>query len=288
MEEYLVGRSHECNYPPSVCSLPVLTKPKYPANFDTDGGEIHRSITSLIKQALSVYEVFDSGLEELSPDVILTQDHCEVCAVSQSQLRKAVLETVGEATEIISVSPHNLESVFESFLSISEKLGSGARGRQLVKAIRERFWEIEKTVSGNSRPDVVAVEWMEPVMTGGNWMPELIEIAGGRSRLASAGEHSPWTEMHEIKRCDPDILLIVPCGYSVQKTLNELHILTGNPLWCELSAVKNKQVYILDGNHYFNRPGPRIKESAELLGHLFHPEDIADPTGGTGWYHYPG
>ncbi len=279
----LVGRSHECDYPPSVQDLPVLTAPKYTAGPDADGKSIHKNIRELLRKALSIYEVNESRLETLSPDVILTQDHCEVCAVSLKELDQSVKNKLKPTTEIVSVSPSDLESVFASFITISDHLGAKERGENLVKTIRSRFDEINEAVNKLQKPDVVAIEWMEPVMTGGNWMPELIEIAGGRSLLATAGKHSPWTDMSAINKCNPDILLIVPCGYSIQKTIGEISALTEKEGWDQIAAVQKNQVYILDGNHYFNRPGPRLRDSAEILGHIFHPSQIADPTNGAGW-----
>lgn len=285
-EKNLEGRSHECDYPPAVQNLPVLTKPKYSVTPDQGGKEIHESISGLLQNALSVYEVDDDLLVSLSPDLILTQDHCEVCAVSMADLKASVIESIGPDAEVVSVSPADLDSVFDSFIKIASGLGVRERGVKLAEQIRQRFDEIRAQVRETTRPDVVAIEWVEPLMTGGNWMPEMIEIAGGSNRLAEAGKHSPWTDWESIRQADPEILLVLPCGYSIEKTLTEMSVLEGKESWEDLKAVQKNQVYILDGNHYFNRPGPRIKESVEILAHIFHPELFKNPVGEAGFIRY--
>lgn len=286
LENRLAGRSHECDYPESVQELPILTAPKYPVHYDDTNADIHQSISKLMQNALSIYEVDDEILLELNPDVILTQDHCEVCAASMSDLSHSVREALGKKTDIISASPVDLASVFESFTLIAEKLGVPERGKKLVDDIKSRFDEIAKQTQHLDKPDVVAIEWIDPLMTGGNWMPELIEIAGGINHLATAGEHSPVLKWDEIRETDPDILLVLPCGYPIDRTLKEMHTLEQMDGWNNLKAVESDNVYILDGNHYFNRPGPRIADSAEILAQIFHPSIFAGDTDQPGWIRY--
>lgn len=241
---------------------------------------------SLLRNALSVYDVDEHTLIDIDPDIILTQDHCEVCAVSYGDLSVAVKETLGKETQIISASPTNLEEISGSFLEVAGALGVPGRGEQLVSNIQHRFTDIRNATSKLSKPNVVAIEWIEPLMTGGNWMPEMIEIAGGVPHLAGAGKHSPWCEWQDIVSLDPDILLIVPCGYNISKTLGEMNILTSKDYWKELTAVKQNSVFILDGNHYFNRPGPRIKDSVEILAEIFHPELFNQQHKPEGWIRF--
>lgn len=286
LESRLTGRSHECDYPASITERPVLTRPKYSTGTHQTSPDIHWEITHLLQQALSVYEVDSEKLAELNPDTILTQDHCDVCAVSMADLKNSVLQTLGAETEIISVSPSDLESIFESFKLIGGKLGVAAKATELVESIKTRFDEIRNITSALPKPEVVAIEWMDPLMAGGNWIPEMIEIAGGRSNLTSAGEHSGWIEWDKIRNADPDILLILPCGYSIGQTLNEMDTLEEKPGWSGLKSVQQNRVYILDGSHYFNRPGPRIRESVEILTQIFHPDIFDRETKHPGWKHY--
>lgn len=254
---------------------------------DQTGGEIHQNISYLLQNALSIYEVDEELLLDLSPDLILTQDHCEVCAVSMSDLKASVVKSLGNQAEVVSVSPIDLESIFESFINVAAHLKARDRGVKLVNQIRQRYDEIRDLVKEKPRPDVVAIEWIDPLMTGGNWMPEMVEIAGGTSHLAQAGKHSPWIDWEKIKQTDPDILLILPCGYSIEKTLTEMNVLEAYDTWNELKAVRENQVFILDGNHYFNRPGPRIRESVEILARIFHPDIFKDQADQFGWVQYP-
>lgn len=286
-EDNLKGRSHECDYPPSMADLPVLTSPKYAVEPGQSGKEIHESVTGLLQKALSIYEVDDELLIKLSPELILTQDHCKVCAVSIADLKASVIKSLGSQTEVVSVSPTDLESIFRSFITIASYLNIPERGVKLTNQIKHRFDEIRELVKKRPRPEVIAIEWMDPLMTGGNWMPEMIDIAGGINCLSEAGKHSPWMEWDKIKQADPDILLVLPCGYPIEKSLSEIEVLETKNSWGELKAVQENQVYILDGNHYFNRPGPRIKESVEILARIFHPDIFENRIDDFGWARYP-
>lgn len=285
-EKQLVCRSHECDFPRSISHLPVVTEPKYFVSDTDQSGDIHHSITELLQQGLSVYRVDDEKLAELKPDIIFTQDHCEVCAVSFHDLELAIQKHLDKGVEIVSVSPATLDEILESFNAVANALNCSEKGHELVNSIHDRFQVIRKKTADRPRPEVVAIEWMDPLMTGGNWMPELIEVAGGVNRLSTAGEHSPWIEWEKITEANPDILLLLPCGYSIKKTLREVETLTELENWKNLKAVQNNQVYILDGNQYFNRSGPRIKESAEILAQLFHPSLFEPTLKETGWIHF--
>lgn len=282
-KDCLVGRSHECDFPAGIDHLPVLTAPKYPTNSGDSSSDIHQSITELLRQGLSVYEVDAEKLAELNPDIILTQDHCEVCAVSFSDLERAIEDYLKPSTQIISVSPINLRQVLESFQTVADALESHSLGKKLVQRTQTRFDELRNKTPNRNRPDVIAIEWMNPIMTGGNWMPELIDIAGGENLLSEPGSHSPWIEWEKVIEADPDILLLLPCGYSIDKTMSEIETLTEKSGWTNLKAVKNNRVYILDGNQYFNRSGPRIKESAEILAEIFYPSIFKPHFKGSGW-----
>ncbi len=286
LEGQLIGRSHACDYPESVTDLPVLTSVNYSRASHSQSKDIHESVTRLLQKALSIYDVDEEMLRRLSPGIILTQDHCEVCAVSFNELQKAVRKTFGDTTQVVSVSPSTLQGIFKSFQNIADALDVSKKGQDLVESIQNRFDDILDRTQELEKPSVVALEWLDPLMTGGNWMPEMIKIAGGVPHLAEAGKHSPWCTWDDIHSLDPDILLIVPCGYGINKTMGEMGVLTKNEGWKDLAAVKNNRVYILDGNHYFNRPGPRIKTSVEILAEIFHPEEFDRHHEKSGWLHY--
>lgn len=282
-EKNLIGRSHECDFPHSITSLPVLCEPKYSVDENTVSGDIHQSVIHLLQNGLSVYKVDDEKLATLKPDVILTQDHCEVCAVSFQDLENAINRFLDKNVNVVSVSPINLEQVLQSFLTIAKALNAGEKGRELINHIQNGFSAISDKVAGHDRPTVVSVEWLDPLMTGGNWMPELIEIAGGQNLLSEAGKHSPWCDWDSIRNADPDVLLLLPCGFSIDKTLSEIESLTSRNGWNQLRAVQNKRVFVLDGNQYFNRPGPRLLDSAEILSEIFYPDLFPPRHHKSGW-----
>ena len=282
MEEHLVGRSHECDYPASITSLPVLTKPKYITNGKSR--DIDKQVKSLLEKGLSVYEVDAELLAELKPDVILTQDHCEVCAVSLPEVEAAVKNWTGnQKTQVVSVSPTDLNGIYQSILKIGEALQKKLKAQNLVEEMKERLDIIRSTVSGKVRKKVVSIEWIDPLMTAGNWIPELVEIAGGDHLLAEPGEHSPWIGWKDVLEADPDLIVIMPCGYNFEQTAEELPLLTSRDEWSELKAVKEKNVYLLEGNQYFNRPGPRIFESTRILAEILHPDHFKPTLKETGW-----
>lgn len=281
MESGLVGRSHECDYPASVQGLPACTSPKY----QTGGAsyEIDQRVKALIQEGLSVYRVDAELLAALDPDVILTQDHCEVCAASYSDVKKAVGHYFGDSVEIISVSPVDLDGVFLSIEEIAEAVHAERQGAELLKKMIDKLNSLQAKTSKLPAPEIVCIEWLNPLMTAGNWFPELAGMAGGEALLAQAGRHSPSIEWENVLQLDPDLLLIAPCGYGIEQTMQETEELTRKTGWDQLKAVQNKRVFIMDGNRYFNRPGPGLIDSAEILAEIFHP-GIFDPKYyRTGW-----
>lgn len=280
-EDQLVGRSHECDFPESVKKLPVLTQPKYPENGSSK--KIDQEVKSLLEKSLSVYRVDADKLAELQPDIILTQDHCKVCAVSLEDVEHALEQKLDGHAKIVSVSPKNLHQIYQSIFDIGDALGARSKAENVVDEIKERMDIIRSTLTNVKPVSAVTIEWIDPLMTAGNWIPECIHIAGGDDLLGTPGEHSPWIEWYTIMNSDPEILLISPCGYSIQQTVNELGTLRQHEGWDSLKAVKNDQVFILDGHHFFNRPGPRIFESTRILAEVFHPAHFKPTLKNTGW-----
>ena len=281
-QEQLVGRSHECDYPPGVQSLPICTSPK----FDPHGSsrEIDQRVKVLLQDAISVYRVDAQQIQELKPDCILTQAQCEVCAVSLSEVEAMVGEWIGSRPSIISLSSNTLDEVWEDIRRVARGLGCGEKGEALVAGLQRRLAGIEeKTRHLDVRPTVGCIEWLDPLMASGNWMPELIDLAGGQNVFGRAGEHAPWLAWDSLRKEDPDILLLLPCGFSIPRIREEIHLLTRQPEWAELKAVQQGQVFLTDGNQYFNRPGPRLVESVEILTEIFHPTLWDFNHEGKGW-----
>jgi iron complex transport system substrate-binding protein len=279
--DHLVGRSHECDFPPGVEKLPACSSTKIPVQGTSY--EIDERVKEIVAEGLSVYRVSVERLRELRPDLILTQTQCAVCAVTPRDLEQALCSWVGMQPEIVSLEPNNLDDVWNDFRRVGDALGARQRAEELIDSLTKRLAVIRAEARGLSRPTVAAIEWLEPLMAGGNWMPELIEMAGGSSLFAKPGEHSPWLDWTSLIEADPEVILLLPCGFKIAQTIRDLNLLTENPGWAKLRAVKQGRVYLVDGHHFFNRPGPRLVESAEIVAEILHPDRFNFSHRGTGW-----
>ena len=269
LTEALVGRSHECDYPPSVQDLPVCTEARL--NSDKRSGQIDADVQTLIQQALSIYQIKTEVLDRLQPTHIITQDQCDVCAVNISEVERAIAKLTDSHPQVISLQPALLKEVWQDLERVANILGVSAE--ETIAKLQSRIKAIsDREVLVTERPTVVALEWTEPLMVGANWIPELIELAGGEPLLGVKGENSPYLYWESLIDVDPEIIVIMPCGFDLERTARESKILTKHPAWKTLKAVKNGKVFLTDGNAYFNRPGPRLVDSAEILAEIFHPE----------------
>ncbi len=278
----LVGRSHECDHPPEVTGLPVLTRPKLdPA---LPGGAINRRVRDLVEQALSVFLVDAEALRLLRPDLIVTQTQCAACAVSESQVAEALADWAGFQTRVVALNPAGLLEVWDDLRRVAEALDVPERGAVLIAELIERLKALRAPPDVDlAGPSVVSIEWIEPLMAGGNWMPELIAAAGGRELLGRRGAPSHWITFEELTEADPDVLLLHPCGFALERAWQEVPPLVTRPGWNELRAVRTGDVYLLDGHTYFNRPGPRLVESAEILAEILQPARFSFGHQGAGW-----
>ncbi len=282
LADRLVGRSHECDFPDEVRRLPVVTEPK----FLTQGtsAEIDRRVKDLLERALSVYRVDALRLKALRPDVIVTQSQCELCAVTLSEVERAVSDWLEARPRIVSLEPTGLADLWIDIARVADALGVPERGAALVESLQERMAAIAERAGGLAgRPSVASIEWIDPLMAAGNWMPELVEKAGGVSLFGEAGKHSPGMRWEALVRADPEVIVVLPCGFDMARTRAEMPALTGRPDWRELRAVRAGRVFLTDGNQYFNRPGPRLVESLEILAEILHPEAFHLGHEGTGW-----
>jgi iron complex transport system substrate-binding protein len=281
-EKQLVGRSHECDYPPSVKGLPQLTRPKF--NVEGTSGEIDRRVKAIVEDALSVYHVDAAALEGLRPTHIITQTQCEVCAVSLKDVEAAVCQMVSTRPAIVPLEPNGLKDVWSDIGRVAAALDAAERGRLLTAALQERMEAIRgRARTVGNRPTVACVEWIEPLMAAGNWMPELVEMAGGQNLFGEAGKHSPWMTWEEMVARNPEVIFVSPCGFDINRTLAEMHLLRDKAEWRRLSAVQSGRVFIADGNRYFHRPGPRLAESLEILAEMLHPQAFHFGHEGDGW-----
>jgi iron complex transport system substrate-binding protein len=278
----LVGRSHECDFPESVRRLPVCTEPKFAP--DGTSYEIDQRVKAVLQEALSVYRVHADRLKELRPQVIVTQSQCEVCAVSLREVEAAVCQWLDSRPRIVSLEPSALAEVWADMGRVAEALGVPERGTELVRRLKQRLAAIaERARTLPEQPTVAGIEWIEPLMAAGNWMPELVEMAGGTNLFGVAGKHSPWLTWEEMLARDPEVIVVLPCGFNLKRSWEEMRGLTQKPEWSRLKAVRSRRVYLTDGNQYFNRPGPRLTESLEILAEVLHPAVFHFGHEGTGW-----
>lgn len=281
-EAQLVGRSHECDYPPAVARLPVLTSPKF--NAEGTSAEVDQRVRRILADALSVYRVNTELLRSLKPNVIVTQSQCEVCAVSIRDVEQAAAAWLDARPMIISLAPYSLGDVMADFERVGAELGEPERAMKMAGALSQRMSTIEQEATKvGRRPTVGCIEWIEPLMMAANWMPELVAMAGGENLFGDAGQHSPTMKFDRLLEENPDVILLMPCGFNMDRTAAELDTLASQPGWFRLNAVRERQVYMADGNQYFNRPGPRIVESLEILAEILHPQVFHFGHEGTGW-----
>ncbi|WP_295653635.1 cobalamin-binding protein [uncultured Mucilaginibacter sp.] len=285
LEQNLVGCSHECDYPESVKRLPQCSDVRFmPAE---SSKEIDRQVKEILTDALSIYTINQEVIKQLNPDIVLTQAQCEVCAVSLKDVELALENLLDKQAEIISVQPNTLGDIFSDIILIAKKLNVPERGKLLIESLEERIDIIRHKLKYiNNKPTVACIEWMEPLMVAGNWVPEMVDIAGGTSVLAVNGKHSPFITWETLQAADPDIIIITPCGFDIQRTLKEINVMLSLPGFADMKAVKNNHLYIADGNQYFNRSGPRIVDSIEILAEIINPKQFIFGYEGNGWMRF--
>jgi iron complex transport system substrate-binding protein len=283
-EKNLVGRSHECDFPAEVLALPACSEPK----IDVHGTsrEIDERVKSLAGAAVSVYRVFPEMLQRLRPTHIITQTQCEVCAVSLKDVEQAMAEMIGgdSPPQIVALAPMQLADVWNDIRAVGKSLDASERAGALIATLQNGLGTIRMQASSRqTQPSIACLEWIDPLMSCGNWVPELVEIAGGRNLLGQAGKHSPWLDWEMLAACDADVIAIMPCGFDIPRTRVELPPLVEDPRWSKLRAVREGRVYLADGNQFFNRPGPRLIESTRILAEILHRDDFGNSLEGIGW-----
>lgn len=273
----LVGRSHECDRPAWVKRLPVLSRP----TFDVAGTsvEIDRRVREKLRSREPLYDVDEAAILALAPDVVLTQTHCEVCAVSPASAGASRLSP----KTAVALATGSVEGILQAFTDVAAAIGRVAAGERLVGEARAKLAQFDTLTRGLRRPRVVVLEWIEPPFVLGNWGPELVARAGGECLLGADGGHSTAISWQTILAAEPDVLIIAPCGFDLARTETEMPVLEAQPGWQDLAAVRAKRVFIADGNHYFNRSGPSVFETLDVLGEILHPAVFPARHEGTAW-----
>ncbi len=268
--EELVGVSHECDYPPEARTKPIISTSDIRPTLASD--EVHRAVNSHRHSAHSLYRIDEKLLQQVSPDVILTQELCSVCAVPVAQVREAARILAGPY-RIVSLEPQTLRQILDSILVVGEVTGREVQAFEVVEALATRIARVASIASSaRTTPRVFCMEWIDPVMAGGHWIPEMVRLAGGIDNLGHDGGPSKVIEWEQVVEYSPEVLVIMPCGYKVPRSLAEVDRLASRPGWHSLPAVREGRVYVADSPAYFSRPGPRIINGLEILAQIIHPE----------------
>lgn len=278
--DQIVGVTHECDYPEDARRKPHLTRNVLPPGRFTSA-EIDRLVSERVRNGQPIYELDANLMAELEPDLILTQALCEVCAVSYDDVL-AVARSLPKVPEVLSFEPDSTEGILQSISEVARAAGVEAEGERVLADLRGRLDAVEARVAGAEPVRAVCLEWLDPPMVGGHWAPEMVRRAGGIDLLGQEGEKSTYTEWDRIVAANPDVVIAMPCGYDLEWTLQETQVLHTIPAFMGLRAVRESQVYAVDGSAYFNRPGPRVVDGVELLARIFHPSRCAGigPCGG--------
>jgi len=290
--DQMVGRSHECDYPPEVLNLPVVSTVQIDTS--TSSAQIDAQIKQLARdkrepedlalKALSIYAIDADMLQALRPDVIFTQTQCEVCAVSERDVVQAIQQLTGQQPIVVSLSPYRLLDIWEDILKVGMALGKRERAQKLIIEYQQRLTDLSiKTSAFDVKPKVAIFEWLDPLMGAGNWTPELVTCTGGELIFGEIGQHTPWVTWEELQAADPDVIILSPCGYTLDRAMQDVPLLRKHPVWPNLQAVQNGRVYAIDGNQYLNRSGPRLVESAELLAHVIWGDHLSIPVDNGAW-----
>ncbi len=274
LRDHLVGISHECDYPAEVLDLPRVSRPR----FDPEGltsREIDRAVRQAMEQDGSVYVVDAERLGALRPDLVLAQALCEVCAVPTASAEEAIA-SLPERPRLLSLDAHDLEGIFRSILEVGAAGGVGERAEAHVRSLRGRVDAVRRRATGRARPRALSLEWLDPPFAPGHWVPEMVELAGGKLLAGRAGERSYPTEWDGLAGLDPDLLVVMPCGFGLEASREEAHRHEARLRGAAPRAVESGRAFVVDGASYFNRSGPRVVDGIEILAALLHPDAFPD------------
>lgn len=273
-QEKLFGVTHECNYPNDASSKPRVIESVFETE-NMSSQEIDDQICSLSERGQDIYKLVTQNVINAKPDLIISQEICEVCSAYTNQVKNAI-KILDEKPEIYSMSPHDVQGILKCVKDIAEKIDKVQRGIEIVNSLNSRINKI-KNVQISNKPKVLGIEWIKPFFTSGHWVPEMIEFSGGINMITKTGEHSRKMNIEEIENTDPDVLILMPCGFDVQRTVSEYDkYLRNDTRWNQLRAVKNKKVFAVDANSFFSKPSIRIVKGIEILAKILHPEIFTD------------
>ena len=274
--EDIVGVSHECDFPPGIAGKPRVLRTSINQD-ERSSLEIDQVVRASSNRSGSLYQINEALLARLAPDLVITQSLCEVCAVDAASVEKSVRAVVPRA-QVVSLHPHTIEELFKEIRMLGHVTNRSVQARGLVAGCLARLEQLKRSIPPQSeRLRVFCLEWLNPPMASGHWVPEMVACAGGREVLGRAGQPSRYVTWEEIASAAPEVVVLMPCGFPIERTRREVSLLTAQPAWSALPAVRTGRVYLVDGPAYFNRSGPRLIDGIELLAGLFHPDRCGSP-----------
>jgi iron complex transport system substrate-binding protein len=275
----VAGITYECDYPPDARTKKVVVRTRLPQA--SSAAETDRLVSESLARGESLYRIDIEALAGIRPDLIVTQDLCRVCAASPGDLASSI-ESLAHVPKVISLNPRTLADIWKDVLTVGEATGRGARAKELVAELERRVTAVVQAVAAEpNRPRVLCLEWLDPPFVGGHWVPEMVNLAGGIDVLGRVGEPSFRVDWQKAIASEPDVVVVMPCGYGLEQTVKEFRGMRFLPGWQDLAAVRNGQVFAVDATSYFSRPGPRLAEGVEILANILHPTrtPVAPPDG---------
>ncbi len=273
-QDKLFGVTHECNYPNEAASKPRVIESVFEPE-EMSSQEIDDKICTLSEKGEDIYKLVTENMVNARPDLIISQEICEVCSAYTNQVKNA-MDVLEIKPEIYSMSPHDINGILQCVKEISEKIGEVERGDKLVSSLKSKINNIREN-QFDVKPKVLCIEWIKPFFTSGHWVPDMIEYAGGENMITKSGEHSRKMDIKEIEDADPDFLILMPCGFDVQRTVSEYgKYLKEDPKWNKLRAVKENNVFAVDANSFFSKPSIRVITGIEILGKILHPVEFEE------------
>ena len=279
----LVGRSHECDNPPWVCALPPCSEPAF--DISVSSREIDAEVNRRIRSGEPLYRLNTELIATLAPDLIIAQEHCEVCAVTPADVERSGCSVL--PARMLALTASSLDGILESVMHVARALDREQEGRSVVRREQHRLANVRKQTECRRRPTVVMLEWTDPVFAMGNWGPELVEIANGEPLLGNKGRHSFAIPFDHVREADPEYLIVAPCGFNFERACRDQPVLEAYPGWSELRAVREGRVAFADGNLFFNRSGMTISQTAEIIAEILHGVKFDAPAEGVHWRWMP-
>lgn len=274
LEDQLMARSHDSNYPVDALSKPVVSGPTIEVNGSS--GDIDRSVRDAVHNGTSIFHLDQEALKSHRPSLILTQELCHVCAPDFTQVQQAVGILDGDVT-LLSLEPETIDEMILNIRTVGEQTGRQTKAEHAINELRKDLSNVERLTSNVHRLTICVIEWLDPLMSAGHWVPEMVERAGGEMLLGKAREKSRYVMWSQIKEADPDLLIVAPCGFNISRTRREIHLLTSLEGWSDLKAVPEDRAWLVDGDAYLTRSGPRLVEGVKILAKLCHPEIFGEP-----------